>query len=365
MLSDLGADVVKVEPPDGDVTRIWGLQRHGVGGFFQQQNAGKRDICVDLRKPAGVEVVRSLAASSQIVIENFRAHVIDRMGLGWDVLSSLNPSLVLCSISGFGRGGPESNRPAYAPVIEAEAGFVHRQMEHDEAAPTDPMISTADYTAGLHALVGILAALRHAERTGEGQHIDLSMLDAMVATDDYIHHAIDDTPVERLGGLYFSVGGRWLLVASQWKAMWVFLSRQYRLEDPAPKGASIEEKSALRRVMIEQWVSSHATVDLAIAALDAAGLASGELHSGAEAIHGPTGRHRGVVAQVDDRSGTGATRGVIQSPYRFSGLDAGVRGAAPFLGEHNKDVLSEWLGLDGGAVEALCRDGVLLTGQRS
>jgi CoA:oxalate CoA-transferase len=362
MLSDLGADVVKLEPPEGDVTRIWGHLRHGISGFYQQQNAGKRNICIDLRQPAGVELAVDLAAASHIVIENFRAHVIDRLGLSYDVLSARNPALVLCSISGFGRNGPESGRPAYAPVIEAEAGFVHRQSVFDDTDPSDPAISTADYTAGLHALVGMLAALRHAERTGQGTHLDLSMVDAMVATDDYIHHAIDQTPPERLGGIYFKVAnGDWLLVASQWKPMWAMLAAHYGFPDPTPPGADLAGKIEARRAFLEQWVTGFGSAAEAHAALAEANVASAQLRSAEEALNGPTGRHRGVVAQVDDRGGS--ARGVIQSPYRFSSLDSGVRGGAPRRGEHNEDVLTEWLGTTGDTVEALRAAGVLLAEQ--
>ena len=127
MLCDLGADVVKVEPPDGDLTRLWGAVLGGVPGYFHQQNAGKRDICVDLMKPPGVELVKRLAAQADLVIENFRPGVLARLGLGYEVLKSLREDIVLLSISGFGQQGPESRRPAYAAAIHAEAGLVRRQ----------------------------------------------------------------------------------------------------------------------------------------------------------------------------------------------------------------------------------------------
>ena len=202
MLSDLGADVVKVEPPEGDVSRVWGEQRHGVSGFFQQQNAGKRDICVDMRTEGSVELLVALAAKADIVVENFRAGVMARLGIGWPVLSAANPKLVMCSISGFGDAGPDSDRAAYAPVIQAESGLVDRQAEFDEVPPSDPMLSIADYNAGLHGLVAMLSALRMAEKSGIGSWIDLAMVDAMLATDDYVHHSIVGSPVDRLGGTY-------------------------------------------------------------------------------------------------------------------------------------------------------------------
>ncbi len=360
MLCDLGADVVKVEPPDGDVARVWGEQRHGVSGFFQQQNAGKRDICVDLRTAEGVAVVRELAATAHVVIENFRAGVLDRLGLGWSVLGPANPSLVMCSISGFGANGPDSDRAAYAPVIQAESGIVSRQAILDGTAPTDPALSIADYDAGLHALVAILSALRCAERTGVGTWIDMSMVDAMLATDDYVHHSIDASPVDRLGGTYLQAGdGTWVLVSSPMKHLWRIATSVGITSSDGPD-ASVGERIAGRRRAIEAWVASHATVDELTRTLDSLNVAWGLLRTMEEAVSSPTAVHRGVVVQVDDRSETGSTRGVVNSPYRFSAWESGVRGGAPRRGEHNGEVLREWLGHDDEALERLVRAGALL-----
>ncbi len=344
MLSDLGADVVKVEPPEGDVARVWGEQRHGVSGFFQQQNAGKRDMCIDLRTTDGVALVISLAAHAHIVIENFRAGVMDRLGLGWPVLEAANASLVMCSISGFGANGPDSDRAAYAPVIQAESGIVSRQALLDGTAPTDPALSIADYDAGLHALVAILSALRSAERTGVGTWIDMSMVDAMLATDDYVHHSIDASPVDRLGGTYLQAGdGTWLLVSSPIKHLWRIAS-SVGVTSAVRSDAPVEERIAGRRIAIEEWVASHRSVDDLTRTLDSLNVAWGRVRTMHEAIASPTATYRGVVVQVDDRSGTGATRGVVNSPYRFSAWESGVRGGAPRRGEHNAEVMADWLG---------------------
>ena len=115
MLSDLGADVVKVEPPEGDVTRFWGKSIADLPGYYHQQNAGKRNICADLREPAAIAVIEALVKEADIVIENYRPDVMDRLGLGYEHLKDINPRIIMLSISGFGHGGPESRRPAYAP----------------------------------------------------------------------------------------------------------------------------------------------------------------------------------------------------------------------------------------------------------
>ncbi len=360
MLADLGADVVKIEPPEGDVSRVWGEKRHGVSGFFQQQNAGKRDICVDLRAEGAAAVVIALAARADIVIENFRAGVMTRLGLDWPVLSAVNPRLVMCSISGFGAQGPDADRAAYAPVIQAESGIVSRQALFDGMSPTDPMLSIADYDSGLHALVAVLSALRMTERTGVGTWIDMSMVDAMLATDDYVHHAIDGSPVERLGGTYWQVGdGTWLMVSSPVKHFWRVVS-SLGVTAEAPADATLDEKVASRTRAIAAWMHGHYSVEDATSALDALNIAWGRVRTMDEAISSPTADHRGVVAQIDDRSGTGSTRGVIDSPYRFSAWESGVRGGAPRRGEHNAAVLVEWLGWGEADVAGLVASGVLL-----
>ena len=360
MLADLGADVVKVEPPEGDVSRVWGEKRHGVSGFFQQQNAGKRDVCVDLRADGSAELIVALAGRADVVIENFRAGVMSRLGLDWPVLSAANSRLVMCSISGFGGSGPDAGRAAYAPVVQAESGIVSRQSRFDGRSPTDPVLSIADYDAGLHALVAILSALRMVDRTGVGTWIDLSMVDAMLATDDYVHHSIDGSPVDRLGGTYWQVGdGTWLLVASPMKHFWRVVSALGVVAD-ATENDDLDAKVAARQRALASWMRGHPTVGDATLALDALNIAWGEVRTMEEAISSPTAAHRGVVKQVDDRSGTGSTRGVIDSPYRFSAWESGVRGGAPHRGEHNSAVLTEWLGSTETEIAQLRASGVLL-----
>jgi crotonobetainyl-CoA:carnitine CoA-transferase CaiB-like acyl-CoA transferase len=186
LLSDLGADVVKVEPPEGDVTRNWGRVKGGVPGFFHQQNAGKRNICIDLRAPGARELVLDLVRQADVLIENYRPDVMGRLGLGYDVLSEANPRLIMLSISGFGAGGPESRRPAYAPIVHAEMGLIARQARRNDVRRTDLPLSVADTNASLHGLIGLLSAVILRQRTGLGQHIDIAMVDATLVTDEIV-----------------------------------------------------------------------------------------------------------------------------------------------------------------------------------
>ncbi|MFB3105543.1 MAG: CaiB/BaiF CoA transferase family protein, partial [Pseudomonadales bacterium] len=193
MLADLGADVVKVEPPDGDITRLWGRVIAGIPGFYHQQNAGKRNICIDLRADGAVELALELVRRADIVIENYRPDVMPRLGLGYAALQAVNPRIIMLSVSGFGQGGPESHRPAYAPIVHAEAGLLDRQARRGNIPVRDLPLSVADTNASLHGLAGILTAVIHREQTGVGQHIDIAMIDATIATDDQIHFDLEDS----------------------------------------------------------------------------------------------------------------------------------------------------------------------------
>ena len=357
-LADLGADVVKLEPPDGDVTRLWGEERHGIAGFYLQQNAGKRNVCIDLKAAGAVELVHDLAAVADVLVENFRPGVLDRLGITWESLSARNPRLVMASISGFGQDGPHAQRPAYASIIHAESGIIGRLLALEGRAPVDPIVSFADYDAGLHATIAILAALLQARATGIGDRIDIAMLDAMLGTDDYVHHAIDASPIRRLSGEYWQLAdGGYIVIAGYLHHVFKRLADLYGLEDGLPENAGLEEKTAARRAAIAAFLASFDERTAVFTVLDQAGLPWGELKTPDEAIASPTARHRGTVAAVDD--GAGGTRGVVQLPYRFRLSESGVRGRSAALGEHNAAVLGDWLGLEAAAVERLTAAGVL------
>ena len=353
MLADLGADVVKIEPPEGDIARVWGQTRNGLSGFYTQQNVGKRNVCIDLKSADGVGVARQLAVAADVVVENYRPGVMARLGLGWAELSAANPRLTMLSITGFGQTGPDADRKTYAPVIHAESGLIARQAEFDGDAPSDPILSIADYNGGLHGLIALLSALYMRERTGRGQWIDLSMRDAMFTTDDYAHHALDGEPLVRLGGQVFvDAPGGAILVTGEFKHIWRQLARVHAVVDPTPEGASLDEKVSNRWRAAREWVASFRNRDDLVAALEKANLAWADVRSHEDAFT------RARVAEVDDRGG--GTRRVIDSPYRFSDAASGVHAPAPYRGEHNAAVLTDWLDMAPADVAALETSGALL-----
>ena len=358
MLCDLGADVVKVEPPDGDVTRLWGKVLGGVPGYYHQQNAGKRDICIDLRAPGAKALVFDLVRKADILIENYRPDVMPRLGLGYEALKAVNPRLIMLSISGFGKDGPESQRPAYAPIVHAEVGLLARTVRRAKVAYQDLPLSVADTNASLHGLVGILAALHLRARTGTGQHIDMAMVDATLVTDDQMHYELEDS--EATMGLpsdVWETGAGPILISGDFRFLWRLLTTKLGVEDPTTSDMELERKIALRREAVTEYLGKLATWDQVGEAMSAINMAWGQVRHGADLRDQPTLKHRGSIAQIDDREG--GTRPIPQSPYRFSAARSEVRGPAPHRGEHNQAVLADWLGLKSDAIQALSDSGVL------
>jgi crotonobetainyl-CoA:carnitine CoA-transferase CaiB-like acyl-CoA transferase len=358
MLSDLGADVVKVEPPDGDVTRFWGRVIAGLPGYYHQQNAGKRNVSIDLRAAGAKALVLELVQKADVLIENYRPDVMPRLGLGYDVLRAVNPRLVMLSISGFGKDGPESHRPAYAPIVHAEAGLIDRARRRGSTAPRDLPLSVADTNASLHGLVALLAAVIHRERTGHGQHIDIAMIDATVATDDQLQYDLEHS--EDTGPLpndIYETGVGPVLVSTDFREFWRLLVREHGVSDPTRPDMDRDARIAARRAAVVAFMrvlGSWTQIEAVMAKMN---LAWGRVRAADTIREQATVAARGAVVDVDDRAG--GTRPVTQSPYRFSAARSGVRGPAPHRGEHNAEVLAEWLGKSGHEIDALAERGVL------
>jgi CoA:oxalate CoA-transferase len=360
ILADLGADVVKVEPPEGDMTRIIGRKINGISGYFAQQNVGKRSICVDLTKPGARDLLLRMAAEADVVLENFRPGIMAGFGLGWPDLSAANPRLVMLSISGFGQTGPERDRASYAPIIHGEVGLLQRQQFVDGTdLPRDFALSIADTYTGLHGAVGLLAALSYAQRTGVGQHVDMAMINAMFFTDDYAHFSLENGRVLAGGGQIFEAPGGPLMLAGDEKWYWRVLNTRAGLEDPTPDGADLETKIALRRQAIQAFLLSFPDRESLLAKLTEVNLAWGNVHDHQHVFDRQGSiEGRGVLTDVDDRGG--GRRRVTNTPYRFSDADAGVRRPAAYRGEHNYEALREWLGSSDTDIDEWHRAGILL-----
>lgn len=359
MLADLGADVVKVEPPDGDVTRYWGKNIANISGYFHHQNAGKRNICIDLRANGSVDLVKELVKEADILIENYRPDVMQRLGIGYDELKEVNPRLVMLSISGFGHDGPESRRATYAPIIHAEAGLMHRMAKRNQAPLNGLPLSVADTNASLHGLIGILSAIIMRDRTGLGQHIDIAMIDATVATDDQMHYDLDDS--EDTGPLADEI---WempfgtMLITTDFRLLFRLMVSELGLQDPASPTMTLDEKIKARRDAVTAFTSTLETREKFELAMKKVNIAWGEIRDPADIEEQITIKSRGSIVQIDDRAG--GTRPITQSPYRFSNAESGVRGPAPHRGEHNAEILEHWLSKPKNEIDALSGSGILI-----
>jgi CoA:oxalate CoA-transferase len=341
ILSDLGADVVKAELPGTDLTQAYGKVTRGRSGLYSQVNAGKRSIALDLHRPGDVARLLDLVAACDVVVENFRPGVLDRFGAGWRALSAVNPRLVMLSISGFGQDGDNAERAAYAPVIHAEAGLIGRQAAISGDPPTDIAFALADALAGLHGTVAILAALRLRDRTGTGQHIDLSMLEAMLATDDYTHYSIDEHPVWPARGEVWPAPGGPILISADRRYLWRQLKACFDVADP-DQDAPLDQKLQARAQVMTEWFASHQDRDALKRDLETARLAWAEIRHAGDVLTTPSVAGRAAIVEVTDSDGE--KRSVVRMPYRFSDATSGPVRGVPETGEHTEDVLREWTG---------------------
>jgi crotonobetainyl-CoA:carnitine CoA-transferase CaiB-like acyl-CoA transferase len=338
--------------------------------YFAQQNCGKRCISVDLRLDAGRDIVADLAAVSDVVLENFRPGVLNRLGLGYDAVRARNPNVVYCSITGYGQDGPMASRRAYAPVMQAELGLMEFTARKLHAEPRAEAVSHADLYTGVYATVGILAALVQRAVTGAGQHIDVSMAEVMLqATEwtavelaggsgDLLHiFGSFNAPVLRLGdGTVVHVPGD---PVSSFPAWCVAMGRSDLLADE--RFTTREARNANRAAMLDLFQEFAATFSRFAdfeTALSKARLAVGEMRPLSDVGTAPWARDRDALVDVGDERGEPLR--LPRSPFRFSAASAGTTGRPAWQGQHNREVLHEVLGLGDDAIDRLEQDGVLV-----
>ena len=382
-LGDLGAEVIKIERPgDGDDTRGWGppfLNRsngdgNGESAYFLSANRGKKSVTVDLATPRGQELVRSLAEKSDVVIENFRVGGAAQLGVGYEALSARNPGLVYCSITGFGQTGPYAARGGYDFIIQAMGGLMSLTGEPDDRAGGGPMkagLAVSDLFTGMFAVVAIQAALAHRERTGEGQHIDMALLDSTVAMLSMMasNYFVGGSPPGRIGNahpnvapyqLYPTADGHVVVAVGndrQFQRLCGVAGRPDLAADARFKGnaARVTNRCALDVEMREILLAR--TSDDWLQALAGAGVPCGPVNDIAQVFDDPQVRARGMKVELPHSAGGHVAHAA--SPMRFSRTPVVYGASAPLLGEHTEAVLGETLGLDGGEIAGLRADGVI------
>ncbi len=374
MLADMGADVIKIEPPAGDLTRFASPRRNGVSSYFVQQNVGKRNLSLDLATPEGVEILLALAEQADVLVENYRPGVMARLGLDAGTVRARNPRLIYASISGYGQTGPWVRRRAYAPVVEAETGIVASQGNARGGQLAKDPHSHADVYTALETASAILAALYQREHTGEGQWLDVSMAETMLYVNEHLHDSLwsgDDDPEWirsfRPGDyLVLTVANGESLVVSGHPAergtfdfFLAAMGQPELADDPrfVDVAARLANFDALREIIRDHaaTVADAATFEEQFAKHQ---LAVGRVRQPGELTDTDWARERGAVVDVDDRGG--GTIRVPNVPWRFSASpDVGVSGVPKYRGEDNRSVLGELLGFDDERLDRLEADGVL------
>lgn len=355
-LGDMGADVVKVEKRGtGDDTRLNQPRIEGESTYFLSFNRNKRSIELDFRDPSDQETLRRLAAEADVLIENFRPGTLEKMGCGWDVLSAINPRLILVRISGFGQDGPFANRPCFDVIAQAMGGIMNMTGQ-PEGPPTMAGTFMIDYSTALYATIGTLCALEARRQTGKGQMVEASLLETGASL---LMSAIPD--FKQLGQSMSRMGSRdrYTSPVNSFRCSdgaWIYLSAgtdslfhrfvaaadlAHLLEDPrfASADTRLANQDAIEAI-VQQWVGLHPS-GAVVEAMEKAGVPCARVAGIGEVTENPQLRHRGQIVDIEHpKIGTYTTHGVTVTLHDTPGR---IARPAPLLGEHTKEVLQEWL----------------------
>ncbi|MBA7473642.1 Acetyl-CoA:oxalate CoA-transferase [subsurface metagenome] len=346
MLADTGAEVIKVETSEGETMRTRPPLRNHCSTAFGQLNIGKNSVVLDLKSPDGVEAVRRLVATCDVLVENFRPGVMKRLKLDYDSLRALNPKLIYCSISGYGQTGPSAELPAYAPVIHAASGYemAHLAYQPGRTRPDYCGIYHADVLTGVYAFGAIGAALHQRHATGKGQHIDVSMLESMLSLTlnemQWSQFEVKPTQRPMFGPIETSDGYVMVAIASEktFQSLMQVIGHPEWVSDPRfAKYADRRENWATLMEGVEAWSRSVDTAQC-LAALNKEGVPSSAYRTVKEALADPQIAHRGALAEVEDGGGTFK---VLNLPFRMSGAKVSAAKKMATLGEHTRAYLKE------------------------
>jgi crotonobetainyl-CoA:carnitine CoA-transferase CaiB-like acyl-CoA transferase len=378
-LQDLGAEVIKVEPPSPDVSRFAFPSTDGMSGYYAQQNAGKRNVSINLNIPGAYELALKLCDTADVVVENFRAGTLGFFGLDYETLAKRNPRLIYASITGYGQGGPWRHRMAYAPTVQAEAGFTENSVRHYGEALKEPRtdsLSHADVYTGLQAVIAILAALNSRQKSGRGQYLDVAMAATLLAVNERAHVDLSDDDIGAepavLGatdcafftgpqGEHFTVATS--VVGSRTFPSWLRAMRRADLADD-PRFATAAGRrmnfGALHQI-IQNWILTFPDMATLDAQFDEAKIAMGEIRSIKDLSKSEWTDYWGAIQLVSDRNG-GEYR-LPGRPWRFSHEELTPIGTPAFQGEHNLEVFRE-LGISEGELAELKSSGALVSHPR-
>jgi crotonobetainyl-CoA:carnitine CoA-transferase CaiB-like acyl-CoA transferase len=374
LMAGMGAEIIKVEmAPHGDHARAFDYVRDQRSAFFVQQNRGKASLCVDLRKPEGVDLVKQLVPKVDVVVENFAPGVIGNMGLGYEVLKAIKPGIVMCSISALGQTGPLAHDAGFDFIGQAYAGIT-ALIGEEQGPPYMPMVAIGDVSAGAHAMGAISCALLHRERTGEGQYIDVSLLDTYFHCQTIgvqLYSASKGAREMKASGLHHSLacpagvfkGHKWWIIIlamteKQWLGLCEAIGKPELAKDAryAKARDRVERRLELIRV-IEDWLMAMPNDEAALEVLRDHRVPVAPILSVREAMEHPHLIARGTVRTINDPI-LGEFK-IPGFPLRFSGFPEEIEFDAPTLGQHNTSVLEKFLGFSASRVAELETAGVL------
>jgi crotonobetainyl-CoA:carnitine CoA-transferase CaiB-like acyl-CoA transferase len=374
LMAGMGAEIIKVEiAPHGDRSREFDYVRDQRSAFFIQQNRGKKSLCVDLRRREGVDLIKQLVPKVDVVVENFAPGVISEMGLGYEVVKAINPKIIICSISALGQTGPLADDAGFDFIGQAYAGITSLIGE-EHGPPYMPMVEIGDVSTGAHAMGAIACALLHRERTGQGQYIDVSLLDT------YFHcqtigvqlcSASQGTSEMKASGLHHSLAcpagvfkgqKRWIIILAMTDKQWVSLCEAIGRPDLRADARFARARDRVQRRdeiirTIEHWLAAMPSDDASVETLRSHRVPVAPILSVREATEHPHLIARGTVRTVN-----GPILGEFKIPgfpLRFSGYPEELEFDAPMLGEHNASILGQYLGYTPARVIELETSGVL------
>ena len=371
MLADLGAEVIKIEMPgNGDDSRFFGPFVDDESAYFMLLNRGKKSLTLDLKSDEGKKILMAIVAECDVVVENFRPGVAQRLGLDYETLKSENPALIYASISGFGQGGPFADRPAYDLIVQAMSGLMHITGQRD-GPPTAVGESVVDVCTGMFAAWGIMSALFARERTGKGRYLDVAMLDSMYSMMLTVAamQLYTDKPPGRVGSrhpvtypvdVFETIDGHIVMVVTTDRTFGKLcgvIGRPEVADDPKYRtNADRNTNEAELKAAIEEWTSGQSS-DAAVSALGEAGIPAGPVLSVDDVTESDHIAHREMVTHVDHPS-LGKVP-LVHQPVQFSDADREFQRPPPLLGEHTRELLASLLGLSESDIEKLSDDDII------
>ena len=371
-LAALGAEVIKVErPKDGDAGRAHAYFINGQSGYYLQQNMGKEGLCVNIKDPRGLEMIKKLIDSADVFVENYRPGALKKLGLGYEDLAKTNPGLVYCSVSAYGHTGPDAPRAGFGLIAEAKSGIMAMVGSPGEAPPL-LRIALGDMYTGANAVGAICAALLGRVKSGRGQHIDLALYDCLVSMHEYAVQCYTlsggkdipqqtghDLPTSTLYGVFSATDG-YVVIAAQVDDAWKRLAQlvggdalagDTRFHSSAGRNENRLEILGIVRAWVEQYAVSEC-----LAMLDEIDVPCAKVQNIDEVLADPQIQARGMLVEQDH-----PVLGKVQLanlPYHFSDCDTTIKTAAPLLGQHNREIAAR-LGYSQEQIEAMVQEGVL------